>query len=112
MKWLLLLANLTSVTVIDGDTIDYYGERIRILNIDTAEIKAQCEDELLLAIRAKRRLAELLRADFIVERIARRDRYGRTLATISVNGTDVGEILITEGLARRWDGRRHPWCGQ
>lgn len=40
-----------------------------------------------------------------------KDRYGRTLGRVLVDGVDVGELLISEGLARRWDGRRHPWCG-
>ncbi|MFD2578800.1 thermonuclease family protein [Novosphingobium colocasiae] len=31
-----------------------------------------------------------------------RDRYGRTLATVTVNGRDAGEYLIARGLARRW----------
>ncbi len=39
-----------------------------------------------------------------------KDRYGRTLATVSVDGQDVGEILIAEGLARPWTGHRQPWC--
>jgi micrococcal nuclease len=39
-----------------------------------------------------------------------RDRYGRTLALVSVDSQDLGEALIAAGLARRWDGRRHPWC--
>ncbi|PAP96113.1 thermonuclease family protein [Mesorhizobium wenxiniae] len=39
-----------------------------------------------------------------------KDRYGRTLATIEVDGRDVGDILIGEGLARPWTGKRRPWC--
>jgi micrococcal nuclease len=39
-----------------------------------------------------------------------RDRYGRTLARVAVGGADLGEALIAAGLARRWDGRRRPWC--
>ena len=36
--------------------------------------------------------------------------YRRTLALVRVNGIDVGEQLIAEGAARRWMGRRQPWC--
>lgn len=32
----------------------------------------------------------------------RTDRYGRVLATIRIGGPDVGDIQITQGLARRW----------
>jgi len=30
------------------------------------------------------------------------DTYGRTLATVSVNGVDAGDYLIAQGLARPW----------
>ena len=30
------------------------------------------------------------------------DPYGRTLATISVNGVDAGDYLVAQGLARPW----------
>jgi endonuclease YncB( thermonuclease family) len=39
-----------------------------------------------------------------------KDRHGRLLATITVDGKDVGEIMIAEGLARPWVGKRQPWC--
>lgn len=104
-------ATASSMRVLDGDTIELAGERVRILNIDTAELEARCPAELVLAQQARARLTDLLDdGPLDIRRIARRDRYGRTLATISVNGRDVGEVLISEGLARRWDGRRHPWC--
>lgn len=30
------------------------------------------------------------------------DRYGRIVATCSVNGTDIGEFMLAGGLAVRW----------
>ena len=30
------------------------------------------------------------------------DPYGRTLATVSVNGVDAGDYLVAQGLARPW----------
>jgi endonuclease YncB( thermonuclease family) len=30
------------------------------------------------------------------------DPYGRTLATVSVNGVDAGDYLIAQDLARPW----------
>ena len=104
-------------STIDGDTINLDGERVRIANIDAPEIRhAKCGDELDLALEAKARLDELLRAGRIEllrgdpadGRI--KDRYGRSLGLIMVDGRDVGEILIKEGYARRWTGRREPWC--
>jgi endonuclease YncB( thermonuclease family) len=40
-----------------------------------------------------------------------RDRYDRLLGRLIVNGTDVGNTLIAEGLARAYDGGRQlGWC--
>jgi endonuclease YncB( thermonuclease family) len=42
--------------------------------------------------------------------VGRRDRYDRVVAYIVVDGRDLGEVLMAEGLARAWRGRREPWC--
>ena len=100
---------------IDGDTIVIDGETIRVANIDTPEIRhAQCDAELRLGQVAKRRVAELIGAGTITiirgDNGRMTDKYGRSLGRVLVDGRDVGEMLVAEGLARRWDGRRHPWC--
>ena len=47
--------------IIDGDTIDIDGVRIRIAEIATPEtFGPRCENELILGLRAKKRLRELL----------------------------------------------------
>lgn len=115
---LLLAANLSSgaaVRVIDGDTIVIGGETIRILNIDTPEIRhAQCDAERRLGLVAKRRLEVLLSFGPPVVRRGdkgrMKDKYGRTLAVLSVADQDIGDTLVAEGLARRWTGKRQPWC--
>ena len=109
---------LTSpIETIDGDTVEADGQRIRIANIDSPETRtAKCDAERRLGLVAKRRLAELLGGGDILltpgdpqdGRVT--DMHGRVLATLSVAGRDVGEILIEEGLARPWAGRREPWC--
>ncbi|WP_207632968.1 hypothetical protein [Devosia aurantiaca] len=38
------------------------------------------------------------------------DRDDRTLATIRINGADVGDMLISEVLARRWPSGEEFWC--
>lgn len=111
------LANGQQLYVIDGDTIWLNREKIRLANIDTPEISnARCESELARGLEAKAALKRLLDGKEI--RIARGDpktrrmidQYGRTLALVSVNGKDVGETLVERNLARRWTGRRQPWC--
>lgn len=99
--------------VIDGDTFDFAGQRIRIADIDTPEIRsAQCAAERQLGERATRRLQELLNAGpFTLERIDRdEDVYGRKLRLVMRDGRSIGDILVAEQLAHVWDGRKHPWC--
>lgn len=112
-----LLALSLAVSVVDGDTITVGGETIRIANIDAPETgRAKCDAERRLGKVAARRTAAIIAAGPVVLHRGdptsgrKVDRYGRTLATVSVNGKDVGETLVAEGLARRWEGKRRPWC--
>ncbi|MCJ2180808.1 thermonuclease family protein [Novosphingobium sp. 2580] len=66
----------------DGDTIRCGTEKIRIENIDALN-------------------AFLRRGPVRVSRSGT-DRYGRTLARLSVNGQDAGAFLISRGLAHEW----------
>ena len=102
------------IRVGDGDSIRLgttrQSEAVRIFNIDAPEIEGQCAYETDLALQSKIRLAELLKGQRIEILHQGTDRYGRTLAAIRVEGRDVGDILVSEGLARTWAGRREPWC--
>ncbi|MFN8705023.1 MAG: thermonuclease family protein [Rhodospirillales bacterium] len=100
---------------VDGDTIVCDRETIRIENIDAAEMPphARCAFEADLAIRAKLFVVDRLargRVELVRDQKRPRDRYGRTLAFVKVDGADLGEALIAAGLARQWDGKRRPWC--
>ena len=98
--------------VIDGDTIRYRGDTIRLQDIDAPEIGgAQCASEEALGRRAKQRLLELMNdGSFQLVNGGRRDRFGRRLSTIMREGRSLGDMLISEGLARRWYGARRSWC--
>ena len=100
--------------VIDGDTFVLRGERIRIADIDTPETHPpRCAYEAELGARATQRLRQLLARPFELRSIDRdTDRYGRKLRIVVQNGRSVGDRLVAEGLARTWEGRRRPWCGQ
>lgn len=101
--------------VIDGDTVRYQGERIRLLDIDAPETRgAQCAAEADRGRRATLRLQELLNeGPFEVVRQGSRDVdvYGRQLRVLARDGRSFGAILVAEGLARPWDGARRSWCG-
>lgn len=99
--------------VVDGDTFWLGDQKIRIADIDTPELSPpRCEAERIKGETAKIRLLDLLNGGaFSLEAGDRdEDRYGRKLRRVVRDGQSIGEILISEGLARRWDGARHHWC--
>lgn len=100
--------------VVDGDTIWLQGTKIRIADIDTPEISSpRCDYEYNQGIRARDRLREMIdNQAFQLRAIGSRDedQYGRKLRVIVQNGRSVGDVLVEEGLARTWSGRREPWC--
>jgi micrococcal nuclease len=107
---------VSSCHAVDGDTITCSREVIRIENIDAAEMPphAKCAVEADLAIRAKLFVIDRLargRVDLVRDQKRPKDRYGRTLALVRVDGVDLGEALIQAGLARPWEGKRRGWCG-
>ena len=103
--------------MLDGDTVEISGNRIRIANIDAPELhQAKCDAERRLAIVARNRMAEILVGGTIIVHPGDpkdgrlKDRQGWMLAAITVDGKDVGDIMIAESLARPWEGKRQPWC--
>jgi micrococcal nuclease len=100
--------------VIDGDTFFFAGEKIRIADIDAPETgSAQCAAEAELGKRATVRLRELLNEGPFELRSYRsrdKDQYGRKLRIVMRDGRSIGDTLVSEGLARRWNGQRMPWC--
>ena len=101
--------------LVDGDTLWLHGENIRLKDFDTPEPQsAICggEAEVALAKRASARLLELLNNNpWTIERFGLDSTSSkRRLATIRINGQDVGDVLIEEGLARRWPDGEEFWC--
>ncbi len=99
--------------VVDGDTIWFEGRKIRIADINTPEIsKPGCASEERLGQQAKMRLLTLLnQGSFSLQSIDRdQDQYGRDLRIITRDGESLGEVLVAEGLAERWQGYRRDWC--
>ena len=93
-------------SVVDGDTQEIHGIRARLWGVDAPESSQLCRGEDSLQYRCGAQAAN----DFDTF-IARRpvdclplslDPYGRTVATCSVGGTDLGEWLVRNGLALDW----------
>jgi len=101
--------------VVDGDTIWLEGVKIRVADIDAPETHPpRCTVEANLGTRATQRLQELVNAGpFEVQQAPDgrdEDRYGRKLRVLVRDGQSLGDVLVSEGLVRRWTGRREPWC--
>ena len=99
--------------VVDGDTFWLNGEKVRIADINAPETHgAACPAEAAQGEAAKRRLLSLLNAgpfDLAVQGRAQ-DRYGRLLRTVTRGGRSLGAVLVDEGLAEPWQGKRGDWC--
>ena len=93
-------------SVIDGDTLELHGNRVRLWGIDAPESSQLCRGEDSLPYRCGAEAANALDA-FIARRSVNcapisLDRYGRTVATCKVGGTDLGEWLVSSGFALDW----------
>jgi endonuclease YncB( thermonuclease family) len=93
-------------SVIDGDTLEIHGSRIRLWGIDAPESSQLCRGDDSLQYRCGAKAANDLNA-FIAGRPVNclpnsLDRYGRTVATCSVGGADLGDWLVRNGLALDW----------
>jgi micrococcal nuclease len=99
--------------VVDGDTFWFRGEKIRIADIDTPELSPpRCERERKRGLEAKQRLLEILNSGPLSFKTTARDedRFGRKLRIVYRDRRSVGDILVAEGLARKWEGSRRSWC--
>jgi len=85
--------------VIDGDTIVAGGLTIRYLLVDAPETTSGHDD--CYGANAARFNADLVLGKTIELRydIACQDRFGRTLAYVTVDGRDVNRLLIERGFA-------------
>lgn len=120
-------------TVTDGDTVHVVGERAgtRLVGFNTPEkFSPQCEYERKLGERASSRLKELVRSPNLqLTKVpcacsagsegTDACNHGRSCGVLKVDGRDVGQILIAEGLAVPFicEGNRcprtpRPWCAR
>ena len=83
------------VQAVDGDTIRYGGERIRLRGLNAPELSEPGGFE------ARQRLAELLSRGNIRIIPHGQDIYGRMLADVFISDRNVAEIMTSEGFARR-----------
>lgn len=89
--------------IIDGDTIDLAGERIRLDGIDAPEMAQSCEDgagqRYACGKAAAKHLTALAASGPITCEGDERDTYGRRIATCFANGVNLNEEMVRSGQA-------------
>ena len=90
------------IKIVDGDTINLNGKKIRFTGIDTPELKQTCIKEGVIdpcGLTAKKILIDKI-ADKKVECISEgKDQYKRTLAECFVDGESLSSYLVRSGYA-------------
>ena len=92
---------------IDGDTLVCNHQKVRLTNVYAAELNEKG------GAAAKRRLQALVKGNDVHLKPVGRDRYGRTLAEVYVNGRRVeqSDIGPRAGRGSQWGTDRHHWYG-
>jgi endonuclease YncB( thermonuclease family) len=95
-------AIMGQASVIDGDTIEIHGTRIRLHGIDAPESAQLCivqEREVRCGQQAAFALTDRIGRGAVSCEPRDRDRYGRIVAVCSVRGEDLNAWLVAEGWA-------------
>ena len=102
----------------DGDTcyvtLDGQNEKIRLLELDTPEIsKPKCDAELELGIKSRDFVNDLIKNAKTIEFKTdyELDYFGRILSYLIIDGKDVSELLVKNGLGVVYKkGHKMDWC--
>jgi endonuclease YncB( thermonuclease family) len=95
--------------IVDGDSLEVAGERVRLFGIDAPESRQQCRDaggqDYACGREAARVLTALINGRPVSCTLVTHDQYARDVATCVANGKDLGEAMVRAGFAR--DYARH-----
>lgn len=86
---------------VDGDTLTFGREKLRLKGLDAPERRQQCgsgKGVWKCGERARLELQARLKSGAVCTAYGR-DKYRRLLATCSVSGQDIGASLVREGFA-------------
>ncbi|MBL0936531.1 MAG: thermonuclease family protein [Rhizobiaceae bacterium] len=93
---------VSTVRVIDGDTIDSRDGRIRLVGIDAPELDQTCDNGVAIydcGREARERLRQLVGGQEITCATRRKDRYGRFLATCHAGDVNLAARMVETGWA-------------
>ena len=102
------------VKVYDGDTITVaskildskkiYRFSVRLKGIDAPEIKGKTQEEKNAAIISRNALREKIQGEIVFLKDVKKEKYGRLLANIYFNNTNVNEWMLINNFAIPYDG--------
>ena len=95
-------AALADVRVIDGDTIDLDGTRIRLHGIDAPERKQPCYRNGIMWLcgqEATKHLKDFLRDRTVRCDIRGKDRYGRSIGVCFAGNVNINRYMVVSGFA-------------
>lgn len=97
---LLLITSIAhcEVTVVDGDTFDLDGVRIRVHGIDAPEYGQRC-GSWNCGVEALEELQNLITSGPVFCQSISNDAYGRVIGKCNVYGVDIGAEMVSMGLA-------------
>ncbi len=90
-------------SVIDGDTIEIAGTRIRLHGIDAPESRQTCQDAAGRDFRCGQKaafvLADMIGRATVICEPRDTDRYSRVVAVCRARGADINRMLVRQGWA-------------
>lgn len=89
--------------IVDGDTLEINGIKIRLFGIDAPERGQICRDDSNngydCGAKATEQASILISGEVVSCLPRTTDRYGRTVAVCSIAGNDLGKKLVSSGWA-------------
>jgi len=91
-----------SARAIDGDTLEFSDQRVRLQGIDAPELNQKCwleGSKWPCGKESSRALQNLIDGAVVRCQKIDRDRYGRIVARCHSNGHDIGHAMVASGMA-------------
>jgi endonuclease YncB( thermonuclease family) len=108
-------ARAPQVTVAEADALVVDGRRVRLSNANAPQLlpEARCWAEGVAARQARDAVQGLVAEarDVAVTPTGGVDDDGRAFSRVTVDGVDLGEALLKDGLAAKPGAARFDWCG-